>query len=112
MGEEQQSIPKNAIAIIGLAGQFPGARNIHEFWRNLTQGVKSTRILSEEELLAAGVERELLKQPNYVRRAAVLDEIDLFDASFFGFAPREAETLDPQTRLFLQCAWTALENAG
>ncbi len=113
MGSDpRETIPNNALAIIGMAGQFPGARNVTEFWRNLAQGVKSIRTLSDEELLAAGVSQEQLNDPHYVKRASMLDDIDLFDASFFGFSPREAETLDPQARLLLQCAWAALEDAG
>src|SRR5437899_3320310 len=108
----QPPLPANAIAIIGMAGEFPGARNIDEFWSNLTNGVQSIRSLSEEELLAAGVDRAKFGQPGYVKKAAPLDGYDLFDASFFGFSPREAETLDPQCRLFLQDSWTALEDAG
>src|SRR5512136_2203408 len=95
------SLPNNALAIIGMAGQFPGARNVAEFWRNLTQGVRSIRALTDDELLAAGVSREMLSNPSYVKKAATLDNVDLFDAPFFGFAPREAEILDPQARLFL-----------
>jgi acyl transferase domain-containing protein len=100
------------VAIIGMAGRFPGARNINEFWDNLKNGVNSIEFLSDEELLANGVKVEDLKKPNYVRAYASLAGIDEFDAGFFGYSPREAEILDPQHRLFLECAWEALENAG
>jgi acyl transferase domain-containing protein len=100
------------IAIIGMAGRFPGAANVDELWRNLRDGVESIRFFSEEELLAVGVPAELVKDPRYVRARAVLDGADLFDATFFGVSQREAEIMDPQHRLFLECAWEALESAG
>jgi acyl transferase domain-containing protein/thioesterase domain-containing protein/acyl carrier protein len=102
----------NAIAIVGMAGRFPGARNVGEFWQNLRDGVESIRMLSDRELLSAGVPAEDLLQPEYVKAAAVLDGVELFDASFFGFSPRDAGILDPQHRYFLECAWEALEDAG
>jgi len=100
------------IAVIGMAGRFPGARNVDEFWRNLKEGRESISHFSDEELLAAGVSRQLLDDPHYVKAGGVLEGIDLFDASFFGYSPREAELMDPQQRLFLECAWEALEHAG
>jgi non-ribosomal peptide synthase protein (TIGR01720 family) len=99
------------IAIIGLAGRFPGAKNTDEFWNNLQNGVESVSFFSDEELLKAGIDREVISSPNYVKARAVVDA-ELFDASFFGFNPREAEITDPQHRIFLECAWEALENAG
>jgi non-ribosomal peptide synthase protein (TIGR01720 family) len=100
------------IAIIGLAGRFPGAKNIDEFWNNLQNGIESISFFSDEELLEAGIDGELLSSPNYVKASAVVEDAELFDASFFGFNPREAEITDPQHRIFLECAWEALENAG
>ncbi len=100
------------IAIIGLAGHFPGARNIHEFWQNLRNGVESISFFSDEELLAAGISSEVLRNPRYVKAKGVLDDVDLFDAVFFGYSPREAMLIDPQQRLFLECAWEALEHSG
>ncbi len=100
------------VAIVGLAGRFPGAPNVDAFWRNLRQGVESIRFFGDEELLAAGADPELVADPNYVKARAVLDGIELFDAAFFGYTPREAAILDPQQRLFLEVAWEALENAG
>ena len=102
----------SAIAIIGMAGRFPGARNIRQFWKNLHDGIESVRSLSDEELLAAGVTRETLARLDYVKRASVLDDVALFDASFFGLSPRDAAIMDPQHRHFLECAWEALEDAG
>jgi len=110
--DTSHSSSQSAIAIIGMSGRFPGARNVDEFWRNLCDGVESITRFSREELETAGVNRTLLDNPNYVRAAAVLQDIDLFDAAFFGFTPREAEITDPQQRLFLECAWEALESSG
>ncbi|HZM01070.1 MAG TPA: amino acid adenylation domain-containing protein, partial [Planctomycetota bacterium] len=101
-----------SIAIVGMAGRFPGARDVEAFWRNLCEGVESIRRFSDEELAAAGVPEEHFRDPRYVPARAVLDEPDRFDARFFGYAPREAELMDPQQRLFLECAWEALEAAG
>src|SRR5579859_4713945 len=109
---EHDPADETAIAIIGMSGRFPGASDVQTFWRNLADGIKSIRFFSQQELEAAGVERSLLEHPNYVKAGAILDGIDLFDAPFFGFAPREAELMDPQHRLFLECAWEALEDAG
>jgi acyl transferase domain-containing protein len=102
----------SGIAIVGMAGRFPGARNIDEFWRNLRDGVESIRQLSEAELLDSGVSPDLVARPDYVKAAAVLDGVDMFDASFFGLSPRDAAIMDPQQRHFLECAWEAVENAG
>jgi len=100
------------VAIVGLAGRFPGARNVEEFWRNLCHGVESVTFFSDEELAAAGIPESDLRDPNYVKANAVLDGVADFDAAFFDFTPREAEITDPQHRLFLECAWEALEDAG
>lgn len=99
------------IAIIALSGRFPGAKDVDTFWENLKAGAESISFFSEQELLS-GINSNLLKNPNYVKASAVLEDIDLFDANFFDFSPREAEILDPQQRLFLECAWEAIEKAG
>jgi phthiocerol/phenolphthiocerol synthesis type-I polyketide synthase E len=104
--------PLDDIAIIGLALRVPGARSAEAFWHNLQQGISSMREFTEAEMVAAGVDPDLLQNPKYVRFGSVLDDIDQFDARFFGYTPREAELLDPQQRLFLECAWEALEHAG
>src|ERR1700685_1950176 len=100
------------IAIIGMAGRFPKARNIQEFWKNLCAGVESISFWTEEELLASGVSRKLLDDPNHVRAGGVLDDVEWFDAEFFKMSAKEAEITDPQQRLFLEVAWEALETAG
>ncbi|MBD2344920.1 type I polyketide synthase [Anabaena subtropica] len=100
------------IAIIGMVGRFPGSNNIEEFWQNLRDGVESIVPLTDEELKSSGIDLAVINDSNYVKAAAILEDIELFDAAFFGFNPREAEVLDPQQRIFLECAWQALESAG
>lgn len=100
------------VAIVGMAGRFPGAKNIEQFWWNMSNGVESVKYFSEEELISANIDPTFLSDPNYVKAGSVLEDIELFDAGFFGFNPREAEITDPQHRLFLETAWEALENVG
>jgi phthiocerol/phenolphthiocerol synthesis type-I polyketide synthase E len=102
----------NAIAVVGMAGRFPGADSVSQFWNNLRAGEESITTLSAEMLSAAGIGEEVLANPAYVRRAPILDGVEEFDADFFGFSPQAARMTDPQHRLFLQCAWHALEDAG
>jgi acyl transferase domain-containing protein len=112
MTDTAQAGAAGAVALIGMAGRFPGAADVEAFWRNLRAGTHSIRFFGEDELAAAGVDPALLRTPAYVRARGSLDGFDLFDAGFFGYNPREAETLDPQHRVFLEAAWEALENAG
>ncbi|HBL31208.1 MAG TPA: non-ribosomal peptide synthase [Acidobacteria bacterium] len=100
------------VAVIGLAGRFPGAPDAAELWRNLRAGRKSIKHFTDEELADSGIDPGLLGRPDYVKAFGVLDGIELFDAGLFGLSPREAEITDPQLRLFLECALEALENAG
>ncbi len=95
-----------------MSGRFPGAPNTDQFWKNLCNGVESITELTDEQLLGAGEDPEVLASPFYVKAASILDGIELFDADFFGLPPREAMVMDPQHRIFLECAWEALENAG
>lgn len=106
------ALPESAIAIIGLSGRFPGARDIETFWQNLQAGTESITFFSDEELLAAGVPAEQIQHPDYVKAGAVVEDIELFDAAFFGYSPGEAAIMDPQHRFFLECAAEALEHAG
>ena len=105
-------LPPNAIAVIGMAGRFPGANSVTQFWDNLCRGEESITTLSEEALTAAGVSAKTLADPAYVRRAALIDGIDEFDADYFGMTPYTARMMDPQQRLFLQTAWHAFEDSG
>ncbi|WP_394827348.1 amino acid adenylation domain-containing protein [Pendulispora albinea] len=100
------------IAIIGMSCRMPGAPNVERFWENLVGGVESITTFTDEELLAAGVSPSSFADPDYVRASAVLEDYDQFDAGFFSLSEREARKLDPQQRLFLECAWEALESAG
>jgi amino acid adenylation domain-containing protein len=100
------------IAVIGMVGRFPGADNVESFWMNLRDGVESVSFFSEEELSAEGIDPASLENPAYVKANRVLEDIELFDAGFFGFTPREAEVIDPQQRLFLECAAEVIEHAG
>jgi acyl transferase domain-containing protein/NADPH:quinone reductase-like Zn-dependent oxidoreductase/NAD(P)-dependent dehydrogenase (short-subunit alcohol dehydrogenase family)/acyl carrier protein len=102
----------SAVAIIGMAGRFPGARSLDQFRRNLEDGVESITVFSDQELAQAGVDRKMLSNPGYVKAAPLLEDADKFDASFFEYSPREAIIMDPQQRLFLECAWEALEDAA
>jgi amino acid adenylation domain-containing protein/non-ribosomal peptide synthase protein (TIGR01720 family) len=100
------------VAIVGMAGRFPGAGDVGSFWRNLRAGVESITFFSEEELIAAGIDPGMLADPSFVKARPVLDDADCFDAAFFHYTPREAELMDPQHRLFLECCWAAMEDAG
>lgn len=100
------------IAIIGMAGRFPGASNVEHLWTNLAHGVESIAILTQDEMRAAGIPETISKLPGYVNAAPVLDEVEKFDAHFFGFSARDAALTDPQHRIFLETAWQALEDAG
>ncbi len=112
MSNTEEQMEPEGIAIIGMVCRFPDAKTTDQFWTNLINGRESIASFSDEELLAAGLNRSALTAPNYVRARGVIDDIDQFDASFFGFSPREAEATDPQQRLFLECAHEALESAG
>ncbi|WP_026255800.1 type I polyketide synthase [Mycobacterium sp. 155] len=109
---DSNKLPPNAIAVIGMAGRFPGANSVTQFWDNLCSGEESVTTLSEEALTAAGVSAKTLESPAYVRRAALVDGIDEFDAEYFGMTPYTARMMDPQQRLFLQTAWHAFEDSG
>ncbi|HKE58549.1 MAG TPA: type I polyketide synthase, partial [Pyrinomonadaceae bacterium] len=109
---KQMEFTGSEIAIIGMAARFPGAPDVDSFWRNLRDGVESTHFFTDDELIAAGVDAATLNAPSFVKAKPILKDIDLFDASFFGMSPREAEVIDPQHRLYLENVWEALENAG
>jgi phthiocerol/phenolphthiocerol synthesis type-I polyketide synthase E len=100
------------VAIIGMAGRFPGADDLETFWDNLRAGRETVTHFSDDELRAAGVPDALLADPSYVKSAGRLRDVQHFDAGFFGYSPREAEVLEPAQRIFLECAWEAMESAG
>ncbi|HEX5715372.1 MAG TPA: SDR family NAD(P)-dependent oxidoreductase [Thermoanaerobaculia bacterium] len=110
--EPGQVRPGHEIAVVGMAGRFPGAPSVEELWRNLRDGVETITFFSDEELLEAGIDADRLASPAYVKARPILADVEGFDAHFFGFSPRDAAFMDPQHRLFLECAWQALENAG
>ena len=95
-----------------MAGRFPQAPTIEAFWQDLRNGVESIQEFSEDEVKAAGIGEHLLRNDHYVRAGSILDKVEFFDAEFFGLTPREAEIMDPQQRLFLECAWETIKNAG
>jgi len=105
-------IDTESIAIVSMGCRYPGCGNPSEFWHNIRHGVESLVEFTDEEILASGTRSEFLTHPDYVKCGVTLNDIDLFDANFFGYSPREAELIDPQHRLFLQCAFETLESAG
>ncbi|WP_194290168.1 non-ribosomal peptide synthetase/type I polyketide synthase [Rhizobium rhizogenes] len=109
---ELEDFPTHAVAIIGMSGRFPNARNIDEFWQRLREGHEAVKHFTDQELREEGVDEALLNDPNYVKSGVILSDIEMFDASFFGYTPREAQLIDPQQRLFLECASEALEVSG
>lgn len=100
------------IAVIGMACRVPGASTVTQFWHNMRDGVESITRFTPEQLLAAGVDPQTIADPDYVPAGGVIDDADRFDAAFFGYNPREAETMDPQQRVLVETAWAALEDAG
>jgi amino acid adenylation domain-containing protein len=102
---------RDAVAIIGMSGRFPGAANLDQLWRNLCNSVESISFFTTEEL-GPGIEEHLRNDPDYIRARGLIEGADLFDASFFGISPLEASVMDPQQRVFLELAHEALENAG
>lgn len=100
------------IAIIGMSCRMPGADNVKEFWDNLVQGIESITSFTDDELRDSGVSESTIQDPNYVKARGIVNGADMFDATFFGITPRDAEIMDPQHRTFLECAWHALEDGG
>ncbi len=111
MSDQKPQDLSNAIAVIGMSGRWPGARNVAEFWRNQLAGIESVTHFRVEELEVANA-AEAVKDPAYVPARPIVSDVDQFDAAFFGLYPKEAELMDPQHRLFLEICWEALEDAG
>ncbi len=103
---------QDCIAIIGISGKFPGANNINDYWKNISEGIESISRYSREELESKGVNPELLDNQNYVYANGIIEGAEEFDSGFFGFTPREADYMDPQQRIFLETCYNAIENAG
>ena len=112
MNQTELNNHPECIAIIGIAVRMPGAADVRQFWENLKAGKESISLFSKDEMLAAGVSAEMIDLPNYVGAKGILEGAELFDANFFGIAPREAELMDPQHRVLMECSWAAMEDAG
>ncbi|MEH2158022.1 type I polyketide synthase [Nostoc sp.] len=112
MDNQQIDDSIKGIAVIGMVGRFPGAKGVNEFWQHLCNGQESISFFNDEELEASGVDSATLSNPQYVKAGGRLSDIEMFDAPFFDFSPKEAEIIDPQHRILLECAWEALETAG
>ena len=112
MNQQDDADTSQRIAIVGMAIRCPGATNVDEFWHNMRNGIESISFWTDDELRQAGVSDALLKLPSYVRAAAPLAGLEMFDAEYFKYSAREAEFIDPQQRVFLECSVEALENAG
>lgn len=110
--DRKDDLNGSEIAIIGMACRFPEADTLEAFWQNLWGGKESISFLSDDELEPSGIDPAALSHPNYIKAASILEGVELFDASFFGYTPKEAEVMDPQQRLFLECAWEAFERSG
>jgi acyl transferase domain-containing protein len=107
-----EPVDDSAVAIVGMAGRFPGAPSVEDFWSLLLAGTEAITFFTERELAEEGIPAEVLADRRYVRAKGALADPDLFDAEFFGFSPSDAACLDPQQRLFLECAWQAIEGSG
>src|SRR5579872_3685509 len=105
--EQFEHLNGNEIAIIGLHGRFPGAGNVDEFWHNLRDGVESVSFFTVEgqEIAIAEAPAQSAAANKQLKAHALIKDIEWFDAAFFDYSPREAEIIDPQQRLFLECAW-------
>ncbi|MCP4221402.1 MAG: acyltransferase domain-containing protein, partial [bacterium] len=112
MNQQVDQLTGLEIAVIGMAGRFPGADGVEKLWTNLTEGVDSITLFSEQQLTEAGVSPETFNAPEYVAAAGLLPGSNDFDASFFGYAPQEVQLMDPQVRVLHEVAWETLENAG
>lgn len=110
--QRKQQTRDNDIAVIGMACRVPGADNLATFWHNLSEGVESITFFTDRELSRNGFTASVYGQADYVKASPMLSDVRGFDAEFFGYSARDAELMDPQHRLFLECAWEAFEDAG
>ena len=111
VNDNKDDSKRNAVAVVGMTGRFPGADNLDQLWRNLCNSVESISFFTPEEL-GPGIDEHLRHDPDYIRARGLIEDADLFDAAFFGINPLEAKVMDPQQRVFLELAQQALENAG
>jgi amino acid adenylation domain-containing protein len=110
--QRRRRVSDDAVAIIGWSGRFPGAGSVAGLWANLLAGVDGVTRFDRAALIAAGFDPALMDSPEFVAAAGVLEDAGCFDAGLFGYSPRDALVMDPQQRVFLECAWAALEDAG
>lgn len=110
--KQQEIAGKDDIAVIGYSGAFSGCSSSEELWDKIFNGIDCITRLSLDEAEKMGVKPDLLKQKGHVRATGLVSDIDKFDAAFFGISPSDARFLDPQTRLFIEHSWSALELAG
>lgn len=108
----QQARPGNDIAVIGMACRFPGANDLSTFWNNLITGTESITQFSAKQSIDSGISSSVADHPDYIKASPTLSDIKGFDAEFFGYSNKEAELMDPQHRLFLECCWEVFEDAG
>lgn len=112
-GDVASGMPLEGVAIVGMSGRFPGARDVSQFWKNIQGGVNSISHFTPEELDIPLPQASMDEFTSvFVRAKGILDDIDQFDARFFGYLPREVELMDPQQRVFLEICWEAMEHAG
>jgi amino acid adenylation domain-containing protein len=102
----------NGVAIVAMTARLPGARDLDTFWRNLCDGVESIERMDLDAVLSGGLDERVVRDPAYVPAHSSIADVDMFDAAYFDYTPREAELMDPQQRLFLECASEALAQAG
>ncbi len=100
------------VAVIGMAGQFPGAKNVSEYWENLIKGNESISFFSDDELDNSGVNARLYNSPHYIRAKGIIETAEYFDGEFFNYSEIEAKVMDPQIRILHECAYEALEDSG
>ena len=110
-GREHSSDPRQPVAIIGMAGKFPGADTIEELWEVLRNGRETTTFFKDQEL-DYSITDELKNDPQYVKARGIIKDADLFDPAFYGINPKLAELMDPQQRVFLEISRDVLEKSG